>query len=392
MEEDAAHAHAHPEAEPTIAALTPAQMKAVDIRLGEVTLKELTATIRANGQLRVPNNARAQATSLYGGVVKQLLVQVGNPVRKGQPVAEITNPQFLQLQEEYLTLESRIALAGQEAQRQQELNKGNAGALKNLQSATAELASLRTRRASLQQQIRLMGIEPASLQAGNLRASLWVKSPISGVVSDVFAKIGSYVDVSAPVAEVVDNSALHLYLQVFEKDLPQLRVGQTIHFTLTNNPVREYDAEVLNIGAAFENESKTIPVHARVKGDKTGLIDGMNITGIVSLNKAVTPAVPNDAIVESEGKSYIFIRTAKTLPEPVHKEEGHDPSHEETPKPAHSGSLTLNFEKIEVVKGVSEMGYTAVTFVQDIPADAQIVVKGAFFINAKLSNSGGHEH
>jgi hypothetical protein len=38
------------------------------------------------------------------------------------------------------------------------------------------------------------------------------------------------------------------------------------------------------------------------------------------------------------------------------------------------------------------MGYTAITFVQDIPANAQIVIKGAFFVNAKLSNTGGHEH
>ncbi len=282
-----AETHAHEEAEPTIAALTEAQIQTVGIELGQVAQKELTATIKANGQLSVPNNSKANATSLYGGVVKRLLVQMGDHVRKGQPVAEISNPQFLQLQEEYLTLDSRIALAQQETNRQQELNQGNAGALKNLQSATAELASLRTRRASLQQQISLMGIDPSSLRAGSLHASLWVNSPIRGVISNVFAKIGSYVDVSAPVAEIVDNSALHLDLQVFEKDLPQLRVGQIIHFTLTNNPVREYDAEVFSIGAAFENESKTIPVHARVKGDKTGLIDGMNITGIVDRKSVV---------------------------------------------------------------------------------------------------------
>jgi cobalt-zinc-cadmium efflux system membrane fusion protein len=82
---------------------------------------------------------------------------------------------------------------------------------------------------------------------------------LSGTVSNVFAKIGSYVDVSSPVAEIVDNSSLHLDLNVFEKDLPYLKVGQTIHFTLTNNPANEYDAQVYSIGTAFENESKTIP-------------------------------------------------------------------------------------------------------------------------------------
>ena len=52
----------------------------------------------------------------------------------------------------------------------------------------------------------------------------------------------------------------------------------------------------------------------------------------------------------------------------------------------------MNFEKTEVLKGVSDMGYTAINFVNEIPANAKIVVKGAFFVNAKLSNTGGHEH
>ena len=85
-----------------------------------------------------------------------------------------------------------------------------------------------------------------------------------------------------------------------------LKVGQTIHFTLTNNPTTENDAIVFSIGNAFENDSKTIPVHCNVKGNKTGLIDGMNITGIVSLNNVTTPAVPTDAIVEADGKYYIL--------------------------------------------------------------------------------------
>ena len=147
--------------------------------------------------------------------------------------ATIANPQFIQLQEEYLTTASEIIFAEQELARQKELNEGNAGAKKNLQSTTAELSSLQTRRASLQQQIQLMGINPNSLSNENLKSILGVTSPIGGTVSNVFAKIGSYVDVSSPVAEIVDNGSLHLDLNVFEKDLPMLKVGQVIHFTLT---------------------------------------------------------------------------------------------------------------------------------------------------------------
>ncbi len=382
----------HDEAAQTIATLTPEQIKAVGITMGNVENKSLTATIKANGALRVPNNNKANATSLYGGVIKELKVQMGDYVRKGQVIATIENPQFIQLQEEFITLGSRITLAEQEMQRQQALNEGSAGALKNLQSATAELNSLRTRKASLHKQIQLMGINPVSVNANNLRSALFVTSPINGTVSNEFAKIGSYVDVSSPVVEIVDNRLLHLDLQVFERDLSSIKVNQVVNFAITNNPTITYTAKVYNIGSSFENESKTVAVHCNVTGNKDGLIDGMNITGMISVDDATVPAVPDAAIVEADGKYYIFIHTDKP---PKETEEKHQ--HKEGEKHDHvaenkTHNKRINFEKVEIAKGVSELGYTAITPVTTIPKDAKIVTKGAFFINAKLSNAGGHEH
>ncbi|MBP6758713.1 MAG: efflux RND transporter periplasmic adaptor subunit [Flavobacterium sp.] len=374
------------EPEQTIASLTAEQIKTVGIQYGTMEQKQLTATLKANGALRVPNNNKANVTSLYGGVVKSINVQLGDFVKKGQVIATIANPQFIQLQEEYLSTSSKITFAEQELARQKELNEGNAGALKNYQSANAELKAIRTRRASLQQQIQLMGINPNSLNNENLRSALSVTSPITGTISNVFSKIGSYVDVSSPVAEIVDNSQLHLDLNVFEKDLPMLKVGQIIHFTLTNNAVNEYDSKIYSIGTSFENDSKSIPVHATVTGNKSGLIDGMNITAIVSLNNVTTNAVPNEAIVSADGKDYIFVITNKQAEEEK-PEEGEVANETETKEKGKEPKNT-NFEKIEVIKGVSNMGYTAVTLVKDIPKNAKIVTKGAFFVNAKLTNKG----
>lgn len=379
----------HEEAPQTIASLTEAQIKSVGISLGPIEMKELTSTVKANGLLRVPNNNKATITSLYGGVIKTLNVQVGSIVKKGQVIATIANPEFIQLQEEYLTTNSRITYAEQEYRRQRELFDNDAGAKKNLQSSDAELKTLRTKKASLLRQLQMMGISPGKVSNGNMRSGLVITAPISGTVSSISAQIGSYVDVSSPVAEVIDNNSIHLDLQVFEKDLPKMRVGQIVHFKLTNNPETEYDAMVYSVGSSFENESKTVSVHGTVTGNKAGLIDGMNITGIVSLDKNTTPAVPNEAIVEADGKYYVFIRTDKKQEE--HEEEaGDDHKNEKGESVQHE--KTLNFEKVEVIKGTSDMGYTAITPVKGISADARIVVKGAFFVNAKLSNSGGHEH
>lgn len=371
------------EAPQTIAALTEEQMKSVGITLGTIEMKELTSTIKANGLLRVPNNNKATITSLYGGIIKTLNVQVGSFVKKGQIIASIANPEFIQLQEDYLTVNSRITFAEQEYRRQKELFDNDAGAKKNLQNADAELKTLRSRRASLQSRLQMMGINPGKVSNGNMRSGLVITAPISGTISSISAQIGSYVDVSSPVAEIIDNSSIHLDLQIFETDLPKMKVGQIVHFKLTNNPESEYDARIYSIGSSFENESKTISVHCDVTGNKAGLIDGMNITGIVSLDKSTTAAVPNEAIVDAEGKNYIFVQTDK-------KPEEHEEAGEKEGK-TKEHAKTINFEKIEVVKGTSDVGYTAITPVRAIRSDAKIVVKNAFFVNAKLVNSGEYE-
>ncbi|MDM8175930.1 efflux RND transporter periplasmic adaptor subunit [Olivibacter sp. 47] len=394
----------HEEGSSTIATLTQEQIKAVNIRMGTIEKRNLTAFIKANGRLRVPNNNKANATSLYGGVVKTLKVQLGDYVKKGQVIATIENPQFLQLQEEYVALSSRITLSEQEMQRQKELNEGSAGALKNLQNATAELNTIRAREASLRKQIQLMGINPDKISSANIQSVLFVGSPISGTVSREFAKIGNYVDVSSPVVEIVDNGLLHLDMQVFERDLPNIKVGQTVNFTITNNPAASYTAKVFNIGSSFEDDSKTVAVHCLVTGEKNGLIDGMNISGMVSIEDVLATAVPSEAIVEADGKYYIFVHTDKE-PESEHgheegeahgsgeepHEHGTDDKHDHLAENKDHGP-NMNFEKVEVSKGVTELGYTAITPVGEIPDKSEVVVKGAFFINAKLSNTGGHEH
>lgn len=374
------------------ATLTNEQIKSIGIEIGRIEEKQLTASIRANGALRVPNQNKASVNSLYSGIIRSLLIQPGNIVKKGQVIATIANPDFIQAQEEYLSINPRITLAEQEYNRQKELNAGNAGALKNLQAAESSLRALRTRRSALEQQIQLMGINASSLENGKLISVLSLRSPISGIVSNVTVKIGSYIDLNTPVADIVDNSQLHLDLFVYEKDLPRLKDNQSIHFTLTNNPGKEYDAEIYSLGSTFEDESKAVSVHATVKGDKTGLIDGMSITALISLDKITTPAVPNDAIVTYQGQDYIFMVTGPHK-EPEHTEKKGEESDPHDHTEAQKGTSTgITFEKIPVAKGTSEVGYTQITVLKAIPPDVQIVTKGAFFVLAKITNSGEGEH
>jgi cobalt-zinc-cadmium efflux system membrane fusion protein len=382
---------------PNSTTLSAAQIKSIQIEIGRIEKKQLTASLKANGLLMVPNNNRANATALLGGVIKDILVQTGQTVRKGQVIANVSNINFIQMQDAYISVLAQIELKELELKRQEDLKAGNAGALKNLQSAKAELKSLKSQEASLEKQFELLGIKSSSINSENLRSTFVITSPIDGAISHISVNIGSYVDANTSIAEIVDHKQLHLDLFVYEKDLQKVKVGQTIHFTLTNNPGKEYDADIYAISNTFEKNSKAIAVHALVKGDKQGLIDGMSITALVSLEHATVDAVPSDAIVNHEGHDYIFIVSEKNEEHQHHHDSAQGNVHaaHQHDSEASLGDYTngLTFEKIPVRKGTSDIGYSEITLLKNIPADSKIVTQGAFFLMAKMTNSGeGHHH
>ena len=371
----------HEEAQTNFVTLTDLQMKTAGIELGTIEAKNLKTSIKANGMLTVPNQNKALVTSVNSGVIKTLLIQPGNFVRQGQTIATIVNPDVARLQQELQTTNAQISLAEIELKRQEELVQGNAAPLKNVQRVQTELATLSATRNALSKQLSTMGISTASVNDGNIITTMAIVAPISGTVSNVSAQIGSNVDPSSPIAEIVNNSQLHLDLFVYEKDLPRLRANQIIHFTLTNNPGKEYDAQVYSIGTAFASETKTIPVHAIVKGDKTGLIEGMNITAVISIGETVVPSVPNDAIVTYQGQDYIFVMTDPKPTQPT----------EEKENSKNKEGAGISFERTQVVRGVSDIGYTEVTLLKNPPPNAKIITKSAFFANAKMTNTLEHE-
>ena len=106
------------------ATLTEDQIKSIGIELGSIEQKQLTASVKANGVLKVPNQNKASVNSIYSGVIKSLLVQPGSYVSRGQTIATIANPEFIQAQSQFLSVNAKISFAELEVKRQKELASG----------------------------------------------------------------------------------------------------------------------------------------------------------------------------------------------------------------------------------------------------------------------------
>ncbi|MCW2258978.1 MULTISPECIES: efflux RND transporter periplasmic adaptor subunit [Sphingobacterium] len=365
--------------------LTAAQEKQVGLTYTNLSYQMLSNGLVLNGVLDVPNDKKAYVTSVYGGVLEELYARPGDFVKKGQILGKVLNPDLIKMQEQLQLINNQISLTQIEVNRQKELVEGNAAPLKKLQQVEVELANLKAQKNSLSRQLSSGG---GSL---HISSQITIKAPISGVVASIQGLIGTRIEASSPILEIVNNDALHVDMYVYEKDFSKVKKGQKILFSPVNNANASYEAKIDQLGQAFEKETNAIAVHAQVLGNKEGLINGMQVQGTVVIGDEKSLAVPTDCIVSAEGKDYIFILKED------HKVHGSEPkeadthSHEDHADHNH-GEVGNEYERVPVVKGVSSRGYTAITPIKELDEHTKIVQKGAFFLLAKMTNSGEHSH
>ncbi|MBS1576791.1 MAG: efflux RND transporter periplasmic adaptor subunit [Bacteroidetes bacterium] len=364
--------------------LSEEQLKAVGITIGSLEQKNLNAVVKASGQLAVPPQNRADVNVLMGGIVQKISALEGQAVSKGQTVAWLENQEFLKMQQEYLTTKSAFAYTQEELKRQKELNEADAGTGKVLQQVQANYNAEKAKLLGLEKQLQQLSINPESVTNGNFVTQIPIIAPISGTVGHISVNTGTFAEPGKPLMEIIDNSQIHCDLIVFEKDLFKVKVGQKVNFILTNQNNQEIQGEIYGINKSFEDQSKGIIVHSIIKdASKYKLIQGMYVTALIDVGNQVTTAVPVDALVRSEGKDYIYMLIGTEEKDKEADSEKADDKKKETGK-------HYQFKKVEVVTGVTELGYTQVAPVGELPQKVQIVTKGAFYVLSK-SKGGGEE-
>jgi cobalt-zinc-cadmium efflux system membrane fusion protein len=347
----------------TVATLSPAEQQTAGIRLGRVEDRVLSGGLKVNGTLDAPpQNAVAVSTQL-GGIIERTTLQQGARVRAGQVLAIISNPAYVELQQNYLETSSQLQYARADYERQEELYKQNVAPQKNFQKARAEYRALQAQVAAQAARLRLAGLPVG----GRLVTSAPVKAPRGGFVKTVNASAGQSVTPTDVLFEIVDPAHLDVVLTVFEKDAPQVRVGQTVHYALANDSAGvEHKAAVYLIGRTV-GEDRTVRVYAHLSREDASRLPGTYVRAIIETNTATLPALPDKALVQFGGQGYVFVAQDQ---------------------PTAKGQTA--YRMVPVVVGVSENGYTQVTLPAGT-ATTKIVTDGAYSLLAKLKNAEEEE-
>src|SRR5690625_2366439 len=304
------------QAEGTVS-LTSMQRETIGLELGTLQNRNLTGTVRVTGELELPPQYEDDISAIVGGNVSTINVIEGDEVQKGQTLALLEHPDFVQLQVDLQQNSSRLAYLKQEYERRQNLYEQGVGSGKAFQEAQAEYISVKARVEGLKAKLNMLNLNVDNILEGEVYRTIPVVSPIEGFIQSVPIRIGEYVAPGDLLVEVVDNSHIHAELMVFEKDVYKVKEGQKVRFTVANAPKREYTATIYSVGKTFEQAPKAVHVHAEIEGDTKNLIPGMYIEGRIAVTNASVPALPEAAIVGEGEESYIFIKTG----EASHEEE-----------------------------------------------------------------------
>ncbi len=350
-----------------IVSLQQNQLDVMKIKLGKMRRINLGTSLKVNGQLELPPQKKASVSAIIGGRVQSVAVLEGDYVTKGQVLARLNNPKFIKMQQEYLSAKGNMPFLEKNYLRKKELFKDGITSAKSYQEAEAAYNEAKSNLSATKANLQLIGIDVSSIENGQILSTVPVVSPIKGFVQRIDINIGKFVAPEQEMFDIVDNEHLHIGLKVFEKDIDKAKVGQLITFALTTKPEKIYEGKIFALGRAFEMDTRAVKVHAKMIGTHHGLLSGMFVEArIVTADKKVN-ALPDGAFISEKGLDYIFVQRKKN-------------------------KNTLSFEKIQINRGVSDLGYSEVVFIKKIPKDALIVTQGAYYVNAELGKGEFEEH
>lgn len=375
-----AHAHEEHEHEEEVdfdhIPLTEKQVNAVDLKMGMAQNRVMDATISAKGSLVLRAQNMGEVASLMGGVVKAIYVKEGQLVKKGQVVATVENTDVVSLQREYFTAYKEAELAKVDMERQLLLSKQGAGVKRTLQQAQKDYQVAHANLLGIGRQLAQMGISTSAVAKGKFTTAFPLHAPISGVVSQLTASLGSYADMQTPLMKIRNTQAVECDLNVFEKDLAKVKVGNRVTFSLTNQPGIKLSGTVCGMNQYFNDGSKSVAVHVKMDDaslkmsriNHVKLFDGMYVSGQIATGSQRCLALPSQAIVSTDGKQYVFALNGE-------------------PKKGE-----YSFSRHEVTTGVTGGGFTEVKLCDHLKAGKKIVTDNAFYLASLTGEHGEHAH
>lgn len=282
------------------------QIKNAGVKISSQGVENIHQTVTASGVVEVPPQSLISVSATMGGYLRNTNLLPGSQVSKGQRIATLEDPVYVQLQEGYLSAKAKLQYAKSDLDRQKDLQENNATSTKNYQLALRDYNSLQVEIKSLEQKLRIININPANVSLNNITRSVSLYSPINGFVSKVNVNIGKYVSPSEVLFELVNPSDIHAAINIFESDIMNFKPGMKGSVYLSAQPDKRYDVQVVLVSKDL-SENRSAVLHCHFLNAEHNLLPGMFLNAEFSVKDFQSKAVSEMAVVHFEGSDYVFV-------------------------------------------------------------------------------------
>ena len=334
-----------------IISITENQFKSGGMELGKISMQQFNTIVKANGVFAVPPQNQADVSAYFAGYVKDINLLPGDEVKKGQVLFTIENPEYIQVQQNFLEAKGRLSYLKSDYERQKELMADNVTSQKNFLKAESEYTVTLAQYQSLKKRLSLMNIDPNTLTGENMRSTIGVPSPLSGYATTIKASKGMYLNPSDIAVTVTNTDDLHIELKIFEKDLPLVKIGQPINVRLQNDTGKIYQGIVHLVNKTINPKDRTIDIHGDLvnEEDLKLFAPGMYIEAEILTSSAEFPALPSEAVANIDNDFFVLVKEDST-----------------------------RFKRTLVRIGVKNNGFTQILNASDFAPNTEFLTKGAF--------------
>ncbi|MCW3785380.1 efflux RND transporter periplasmic adaptor subunit [Plebeiibacterium sediminum] len=263
--------------------------------------------VHFTGKIVPKTNGMAKISVPVGGIVKNINIQPGELVKKGEKIMAIGGSAIIDLQQQFASSAAKIKHLKADYDRAQILYNDNIKTESEFLIIESNYKAELGIYSALKLKLQSMGINLEEIQKGLYQNSYWVTAPIKGQVVNFDFSLGQFVSSDQYAAEIVNNHEIQLQIAVFEKDLQQMGIGQKVVFSLLGDSI-EYQGQINFMNHIIDADTKSSSCYAEIydKGKSFAINQMVNGNVIVEADSII--AVPNQAVVSAGDLNFVLVK------------------------------------------------------------------------------------
>lgn len=324
--------------------------------IGQVKKERLKETISVTGKVEANADRIAHVAPRISGTIVNVSASLGDTVAAGQVLATLDSIELVDALNRYYQSMTKLSLAKSDMERVRILVDKKIAARKEIRQAETEFRIAETELHTDKERLALYGVNPSQIKGGShTKTLLPVRSPIGGVVTEKHAIIGELADPSKSLYTVADLSSVWIVVDINEKDLGKIRIGQPASVTIVAYPGLQSTGRITFIADLMDQNTHTVKARIELPNNSRKLKPEMLATVELVMTDDVPPVlvIPEEALQDMDGKKVVFVA---------------EKAGEFTPRPVQTGRSAGGM--VEVVSGLKE--------------GESCAVKGSFILKSEL--------